>query len=104
MSRTARLTFAGGASPVGAAHPVHAGHVAADVARDHPDGVGGHVELVPLRVLEDEVVAFGAGELAVHDARVAAHAVDPVHGEVSRLELVGHPVAAPSREARGLRV
>ena len=41
--------------------------LAAQVFGDHADLVGGDVELVLLRVLEDQVVALGAGESAVRD-------------------------------------
>ena len=47
-----------------------------------------------------QVVALGAGERAVRDARVAADAVDPVDGEVAGLELLGDRVRAPAREPR----
>ena len=94
MSWTARLTFVVARDPVGAAEPVQAGRVAAEVARDHADLIARHEQLVALRVLQDQVVAFGAGERAVRDARVAADAVDPVDGEVAGLQLVGDRVGA----------
>ena len=68
--------------------------VAADVASDHAHGVGRHVELVALRVLEDEVVALRTAELSVDDALVAPDPVDPMHGEVPGVELVRHAVGA----------
>ena len=44
---------------------------------------------------------MGPGEGAVDDARVAADAVDPVDGEVPRLELLRDGVRPSPREARG---
>ena len=61
------LDLGRGASPIRAAHPVHARDVAAQVFHDHADRVRRHVELVVLRVLQHEVVALGAGERSVDD-------------------------------------
>ena len=94
------LDLGRGARPVRAAHPVHARDVAAEVFRDHADRVRRHVELVVRRVLQDEVVALGAGERSVDDAGVAADPVDPMHGEVARFQLLRDRIRPPAREPR----
>ena len=100
MSLTARLTLEVARAQSLPPMPVQARGVATEVARDHAHLVARDEQLVALRVLEDQVVALGAGELAVRDAGVAPHAVDPVHREVARLELVGDRLDAPPREPR----
>ena len=92
------LDLGGGFHPIGAAEPVQARRVAAEVARDHADLIARDEQLVALRVLQDQVVALRAGERAVRDAGVPADAVDPMDGEVAGLELVGDRVGAPARE------
>ncbi len=94
------LDLGGGFDPIGAAEPVQPRRVAAQVARDHADLVARHEQPVALRVLQDQVVAFRSGERTVRDARVPPHTVDPMDGEVARLELVGDRVGAPPSEPR----
>jgi hypothetical protein len=79
--------------------------VPAEVPRHHADLLGRDVQLVRARVLEDEVVALGARQLAVDHTPVPPDAVDPMHREVSGLELIGDGHGRAAREAgRGPRV
>ena len=93
-----------GLVPVGAAHLVEAGLLAADVAGHLVELVGGHVEAVAglaalgRGVLDDEVLAGGAADGALHHLDEPAHAVLLVDDEVARPQLEGVDlVAAPRR-------
>ena len=70
-----------GLLPVAAAHAMQRRRVAARVVADGIDLVGGHVELVAAAVLQQQVVALGAAEGALHHAAVAGDAVLVVHEE-----------------------
>ena len=112
-----------GLRPVAAAHLREGGRLAADVAAQQVELVGGHEELVAgvaalrRRVLEHEVLAHRGGllldargaarpggaaarrDLALHHLDEPADAVRLVHDVVARLELQRvDDVAAPARE------
>ena len=100
--------------PVGAAEPVEAGLLAADVAGDLVERVGRHVEpvggLAALggAVLEDEVLAGRALHLALLHLDEAADAVllvdDVVAGlELERVDLLLAPGRHPAHVAGGRR-
>ncbi|GAA2807547.1 hypothetical protein GCM10020219_094230 [Nonomuraea dietziae] len=97
LDRLLRLRL--GLGPVGAAHPVEGGRLAADVAGDLVELVGRHVEAVALGVLDDEVLAGGALHGALDHLDVAADSVLLVHDVVAdpELERVDH-VAPPARQ------
>ncbi len=112
-----------GLGPVAAAHLREGGRLAADVAAEQVELVGGHEELVARlaalgrRVLEHEVLAHGGGllldaggaarpggaaagrDLALHHLDEPADAVRLVHDVVAGLQLQRvDDVAAPGRE------
>ena len=92
-----------GLVPVGAAHLVQGGLLAADVAGDLVELVGGHVEPVAglaalgRGVLEDEVLAGRARDGALHHLDEAPHTVLLVHDEVARPQLEGVDLVAATR-------
>ena len=75
-----------GLLPVGAAHAVQRGRLAAGVAADGADLVGRDVELVTGSVLEQQVVALDAADRARGHLLVAPDAVLVMHDEVAGLE------------------
>ena len=91
LDRLARLAL--GVLPVGAAELGQRRRLAADVAGELVEGVGGHEQpvrrLVPprRRVLDDQVVALPAVDRAADHLDVAADAVLLVHDEVAGLQL-----------------
>ena len=84
-----------GPLPVRPAQAVDAGRLASGIGLDGVDLVGGDVELVPPAVLEQEVVALGAGDGPGHHAAVAGHSVLMVHDEVPGLEVVEEALGEP---------
>ena len=114
ISRTALAGAALALGPVGAAEPVEAGLLAADVAGDLVERVGRHEEPVGRAaalggaVLEDEVLAGGALHLALAHLDEPADAVLLVDDVVARLQLErvdlplaarGHPALVAGRAA-----
>ena len=75
-----------GALEVGAAHPVQRRGLAAGVAADDADLVGGDVELVAALVLEEEVVRGHTADGPLHHAPVPGDAVGVVHDVVAGFE------------------
>ena len=73
------------------------GGLAPDVLRHHPDLIGGDVQPVAARVLQEQVVALGAGHGPADHPDVAAHPVHRMHGQVAGGELHGHRVGPPPR-------
>ena len=92
-----------GLVPVGAAHLVERGLLAADVAGDLVELVGGHVEPVAgvaalaRGVLEHEVLTRRAGDGALHHLDELADAVLLVHDEVAGAQLEGVDLVAATR-------
>ena len=84
--------------PVGAADPVQARTLTADVTGDLLELVGGDVKPVAAGVFEHQIVAGGAGDGAGHHLQVAADAVLLVDDEIAghQLERVD-ALAAPAR-------
>ena len=89
-----------GPDPVVRSEPVHPRRLTTDILGHHADLVGGHVQLVARPVLQEEVVALGAGDGAPHHPQIAAHPVNLVDGEVAGRELHGRPVGAAAGQAR----
>ena len=91
-----RLADAGAASlPVAAVQPAERGVLSPRVRRDRVDLVRGDVEPVPAPVLQEEVVALGAGHAAAHHAAVAGDAVDVVDDVAADGEVVEEALDRP---------
>ena len=75
--------------------------LAADVLRHHAHLVGGDVQLVALRVLQQQVVPLRPGHGPAHHSHVAAHAVNLVNGQVTWSQLHGQGFGPAAGQARG---
>ncbi len=92
--------------PVGAADPVEARALATDVTGDLFELVGRDVQTVALRVLEDEVLAGGAGDRPGHHLDVPADPVGVVDDQVAgaqreRVDALAAPVRHPAHVTGG---
>jgi hypothetical protein len=73
---------------VGATEPVERRRLPADVLAQRVDLVARHVQLVAALVREEQVVALGPADRALHHALVLADAVLVVHDVVAGLEVL----------------